>query len=289
MPLIEPIIRPPAEANNVLIQVTTGCSSNSCTFCGAYMEKPFTIKENDEIQNDIRQAARRNPRARRVFLIDGDALVIPNKRLIPILGSIEKSFPDLNRIASYVNGYNITARSDDELQELWHHKMRLAYIGLESGSETILHSCRKQSRADEMVKAVRRLEDVGIRSSVIVLLGLGGKERSAEHVRETISALNRMQPRYLSFLSVMLIPGTPLYEAAHTQAFTELSAHDFLRETRDIISGLQLKKTVFRSDHASNYLILEGRLPQDKGKLLTILDEALCGKRDMRPEFFRGL
>lgn len=289
MPHIEPIIRPPAEANSVLIQVTTGCSSNSCTFCGAYMGKPFAIKENDEIQHDIRHAARRDPRARRVFLIDGDALVIPNKRLIPILGSIEKSFPSLNRIASYANGYNITARSDDELQELWHHKMRLAYIGLESGSEDILQHCKKRSRAEEMVQAVRRLEEAGIRSSVIVLVGLGGKEHSAEHVRETISALNRMQPRYLSFLSVMLIPGTPLYDAARAKTFTELNAHDFLRETRDIISGLELKKTIFRSDHASNYLMLEGRLPQDKTRLLTILDEALCGTRDIRPEFFRGL
>jgi radical SAM superfamily enzyme YgiQ (UPF0313 family) len=289
MPNIEPIIRPPAEAESILIQVTTGCSSNSCTFCGAYMQKPFRIKDRAEIEHDIRRAAGSDPAARRVFLIDGDALVIPTEKLIPILQTIQEVFPHLARIASYVNGYNITTRSDQELTELYRHKLRLAYIGLESGSEAILEACHKRSRAEEMITAVKRLEQAGIKSSVIVLLGLGGKERSAEHVEKTITALNRMQPRYLSFLSVMLIPGTPLYEDARKKTFTELGPHDLLREARSIIAGLELKKTVFRTDHASNYRMLEGRFPHDKTRLLETLDEAIKGNRHLRPEFFRGL
>ena len=221
--------------------------------------------------------------------MDGDALVLKNDQLSPILERLAQVFPKLSRIASYANGYNITARSDAELEDLYAHKLSLIYIGLESGNPEILNRCKKRSSVEEMIEAVNRAARAGIKSSVIVLLGLGGRKYSKEHVRDTITALNRMQPRYLSFLSLMLIPGTPLYEEAQKNTFKELTADELLREARDIIQDLELKKTIFRSNHASNYLALEGRFPQDKERLLDALEAALSGEAGLRPEFLRGL
>ena len=289
MPIIEPIIRPPAEADSFLLQVTVGCSANECTFCGAYLRKKFSIKNYSEILKDIERGARRYSHTRRVFLLDGDALVIGNEKLIPLLEAIENHFPKVIRISSYVNGYSITQRTDEELRELYNHKLRLIYMGLESGSQSVLNACRKRATVDEMVEAVRRAAQVGIKSSVMVLLGLGGREHSPRHVRDTISALNRMQPRYLSFLSVMLIPGTPLFGDAHKGHFQELTAQELLDETYAIVKGLELEKTIFRTNHASNYLPLEGRFPQDKERLLEHIRSGIDGDIPLKPEIFRGL
>jgi radical SAM superfamily enzyme YgiQ (UPF0313 family) len=253
------------------------------------MGKPFTVKDSEEITSDIDKAAALYPDTRRVFLLDGDALAVSNVKLLPILKKLDEVFPKLSRIASYSNGYNITQRSSTELAELNKSKMRLIYIGLESGNQDVLDHCKKRSTADEMIDAVKRAGRVGIKSSVIVLLGLGGKEHSEKHVRDTIKALNKMQPRYLSFLSVMLIPGTPLYKECKEKRFKELNSHELLAEAHSIIKGLELEKTIFRSNHASNYLSLEGRFPQDKNKLLNNLDLAIKGEINLRPAFSRGL
>ena len=175
------------------------------------------------------------------------------------------------------------------MAELYDHKMRLIYIGLESGNQDLLDRCNKRSTADEMIKAVQKSTKAGIKSSVIVLLGLGGKKYSKEHIRDTISALNKMRPRYLSFLSLMLIPGTPLYEDAERGKFEELNSKELLVEAHDIINGLELNKTIFRSNHASNYLPLEGRFPADKNKILERLKVAIDGNMFLKPEFLRGL
>lgn len=289
MPIIEPIIRPPAEAESLLLQITTGCSRNTCTFCGAYREKSFAIKTYEEIKHDVLFYAKKYPNTRRIFLMDGDALVTQNQKLIPILDCILENFPKCARIASYANGYNITCRSENDLKELYSRKLRLIYMGLESGSQEILTRCHKRATVKEMVEAVCRLREVGIKSSVIVLLGLGGKKHSHIHIRATIEALNTMQPRYLSFLSVMLIPGTPLYDSARRGEFDELSSRQLLVEMKNILKGLELKKTIFRSNHASNFLPLEGRLPHDKKKLIATIDEALEGRVKLIPDFFRGL
>lgn len=289
MTIIEPVIRPPSEKDSFLLQVTTGCSSNYCTFCGAYMGKPFAVKDYEEIASDINAAGALYPDTRRVFLIDGDALVVDNTSLLPILEKLDEAFPKLSRVSSYANGYNITKRRNDELKELYEHKLRLIYMGLESGNQDILNRCKKRSSSDEMIEAVNTANIAGIKSSVIVLLGLGGKQYSEVHVRDTIKALNRMQPRYLSFLSVMLIPGTPLYEEREQGEFEELNSIDLLKEAYGIIKELKLEKTIFRSNHASNYLSLEGRFPQDKERLLKTLKSAISGGIKLRPEFLRGL
>lgn len=221
--------------------------------------------------------------------MDGDALVLSNSKLVPVLEKLGRAFPRLSRVSAYANGSNITRKSDPELEELYAHKLSLIYMGLESGSQLVLDRCRKTSSAEEMIRAVPRAEGAGIRSSVIVLLGLGGKKYSAEHVRDTVEALNRMQPRYLSFLSLMVIPGTPLAEEVRRGDFEELGPDALLQEAYGMILGLELKRTVFRSDHASNYLALEGNFPKDKPALLKALKAALDGKITLRPDYIRGL
>ena len=289
MPIIEPAIRPPAEADSFLLQVTIGCSSDTCSFCGVYKGKPFRVKDRAEVSADIKSQARRRPDTRRVFLMDGDALVMASSKLVPILEELESAFSQLTRVSSYANGYNITKKTDEELAELYRHKLSLIYMGLESGSQDVLDLCGKTSKVEEMIAAVAKASRAQIKSSVIVLLGLGGKKHSAEHVKGTIAALNRMQPRYLSFLSLMILRGTPLAQEVKRGDFTQLNPAELLKETYEILKGLKLKKTVFRSDHASNYLPLEGSLPKDKMKLLHILESAMDGGIRLKPESFRGL
>ena len=289
MPIIEPVILPPSEANSFLLQVTTGCSANTCTFCGAYKNKPFKIKKYQEVVADIEEEKRFNPDTRKVFLLDGNALVVQNEKLIPVLQKLNESFPRLTRISTYANGDDITRRSLTELQALSNLKLKLMYMGLESGSQTILDRCHKKPTVEQMIQAVRLAESVGIKSSVMVILGLGGKTLSPLHVKETITALNKMQPRFLSFLSLMLIPNTDLYLQAQQGRFQELPARELLQEAHDILSGLDLTQTIFRSNHASNYLPLAGRFPHDKAMLLSQIQAALQGKIHLRPEYFRGL
>lgn len=289
MPIIEPAIRPPAEADSFLLQVTVGCSADSCTFCGVYKSKAFSVKSPKEIKADINWYACRYPGTRRVFLMDGDALVLANNKLLPILEELDKAFPRLRRISTYANGFNITKKDDSQLEELYQHKLRLIYLGLESGSQEVLNQCRKSSSVEEMVEGLNRLTKFGIKSSVIVLLGLGGKKNSKEHVQGTIEALNKMQPRYLSFLSLMVIPGTPLAKQVEKGEFQELNSDQLLKESYQIIRGLKLKKTIFRSNHASNYLPLEGTFPKDKDKLLNSLKLAFSGQKQLRPNYLRGL
>jgi radical SAM superfamily enzyme YgiQ (UPF0313 family) len=288
MPIVEPVIRPPSEAESFLLQVTVGCSANSCSFCGAYLKKPYRIKDKREIEGDIEEWRRQAPETRRVFLLDGDALAAGNDIVVPVLERLNDAFPRLGRVASYANGFNITGRSDSELRELAERRLSLVYIGLESGSQQVLDRCRKKASVKEMVTAVRRADAAGIKSSVMVLLGLGGSDLGDDHVAGTIEALNRMQPRYLSFLSLMLIPGTPLFRQEERGEFELPGPAELLREARDIIAGLDLEGTIFRSNHASNYLPLAGRFPQDKTALLSTLHAALDGETPLRPERFRA-
>ncbi len=289
MPIVAPVIRPPSEAESFLLQVTLGCSADHCTFCGAYKTKPFRAKDPQEVFADMDRFAKRYPQTRRVFLMDGDALVLANEKLVPILKKLQQAFPKLSRVSAYANGSNFKRKSDEDLAELYRHKLSLIYMGLESGSQKVLDHCGKTSSVEDMVEAVRRAEKAGIRSSVIVLLGLGGKKDSGEHVRGTIEALNRMKPRYLSFLSLMVIPGTPLAEEVGRGEFVELNSQELLQEAHDILQGLELEHTIFRSNHASNYLPLEGTLPKDKPELLKVLKAGLEGKLWLRPEGWRGL
>ncbi len=285
----EAIIRPPAEAGSFILLVTRGCSHNKCTFCGAYRERKFSVRPFEEVAATIGAEAANYPDHRRVFLADGNAMVLKTAELERILDELASALPRLARVGLYANAGDVLSKSDQELRLLADKKLAIVYIGLESGSEEVLRRIKKGSTAVEMTEAVRRLQSVGIKVSLIALLGLAGRELSAEHVRDSVAVINQMQPAMLSFLSLMLIPGTSLDRAAERGEFLIPDDLAILKELREMMAGLELKSTVFRSNHASNYLPLAGRLPKDKQRLLAEIDEALAGETPLRPEYWRGL
>lgn len=282
------VIRPPSEADSLILQVTLGCSHNRCTFCGAYRDKKFRVRSLDEVRKDIAWAQRHLGDVRRVFLADGDALVLDTPTLAAIFDILAAAFPSLARVGIYANAANVLSKSDAELRLLREKKLGVAYLGLESGDAAVLEAVKKGATAAEMVEAVQRAQAAGIKMSVIALLGLAGRRGSEPHALKTAEALNAMQPRFVSFLTVMLIPGTPLHRQWERGEFQMLSPQETLVELRTAVERLELNGSIFRSDHASNYVALEGRLPKDKPRLLAEIDDCLSRGR-LRPEFVRGL
>ncbi len=285
------IIRPPSEADSYILQVTYGCSHNRCTFCGTYSGKPFRARPMAEALEDITLAGSRIPDTRRVFLADGNALVLSTERLVTILNALGAALPHLRRVGIYANARDILGKTDAELAALQQRKLEIVYLGLESGSDEVLRRVQKGVTAADMVQAVQRLRAAGIRASVIGLLGLGGKELSQEHAGQTGRIVSAMNPEYFSMLSLMLIPGTELHRQWQAGRFELPEPAELLQELRMVIARLDgLSRCVFRTNHASNYLPLAGTFSRDKARLLTTLDEALSrGQSALRPEAWRAL
>lgn len=270
-----PLFRPPGEAESLVLQVDQGCPHNRCTFCGMYRSLPYRRLPLDQVKNLIADEGRLNPGAQRIFLADGDVMQRPFDDLQAMLNLLNEHFPRLARVSLYANGSSIAAKSDQELRALRALKLHTLYMGLESGDEEILKHCRKGEIASQMVAAGIMAQEAGLRMSVMVLLGLGGSEHSREHAERTAEALNRMQPRLLSSLRVIPVPGTELFEQAAKTGFRQLTEWGIVRELRDIMARLELKSTVFRGNHSSNVIALEGRFPHDKQRLLAELDNLL--------------
>jgi radical SAM superfamily enzyme YgiQ (UPF0313 family) len=285
------VIRPPSEADSYLLQITYGCSHNRCTFCGTYMDKPFRGRPLDEALQDIAVASRQMPDVRRVFLCDGNALVLDMDHLTDVLDALNAAFPLLRRISIYANARDILAKSESELAVLREKGLELIYLGLESGSDEVLRRVDKGSTAAEMVAGVTRAKEARMRVSVIALLGLGGAELSDEHADGTAHVVNAMDPQYLSMLTLMLVPGTPLHRQCQSGEFQLPEPEALLGELRRVIAGTEgLSRCVFRTNHASNYVPLAGTLSRDKERLLGVLDGALGRGRDaFRPESWRAL
>jgi radical SAM superfamily enzyme YgiQ (UPF0313 family) len=285
------VIRPPSEADSYILQVTYGCSHNECAFCGTYLDKPFQVRPVAEVLEDIDFARQAWPDTRRVFLADGNALVLSHRRLATLLDALSAAFPHLQRVGVYANARDLLGKSHDELTLLRDKGLRIVYLGLESGSDEVLRRIHKGATAAEMIEAVRRAQAAGIRVSVIALLGLGGPELSAEHAEATGRAVSAMDPRYLSLLTLMLVPGTPLHRQYREGGFRLLEPAALLAELRQVLVHLDgLSGCIFRTNHASNYLPLAGTLPKDKPRLLATLDDALAqGRGALRPEAWRGL
>lgn len=283
------VIRPPSEANSLILQITLGCSHNKCGFCGTYLDKPFRKKPLAEVCAEIDSMLSYAGSVRRVFLADGDAMVLSQAQLVKILDHLGKSFPQLQRVGIYASVKGILRRSPEELEELKAKKLGIAYLGLESGSAEVLRRINKGATPQQQVDATRKAQAAGIKMSVIALLGIGGKELSKTHAAETAAVLNKMQPRYASFLTLMLVPGTELAARAGRGEFELLDPIECLGELREIVRGLELEKTIFRTNHASNFLALEGTLGKDKERILNELDRGLSGETALRPEIFRGL
>lgn len=285
------VVRPPSEARSYILQVTYGCSHNRCTFCGTYLDKPFRIRPEEEVLEDITLAGQLMPHTRRVFLADGDAMVLSTRRLVPILDALAPAFPHLERVGIYTNARDLLNKSEDDLALLRRKGLGIVYLGLESGSDEILRRIRKGAAASEMAQAVRKARAAGMRASVIAILGIAGPELSSAHAEATGRVVSEMDPDYFSLLTLMLVPGTELHRQWQAGEFQLMTPEAMLAELRQVIGHLDgLSHCVFRTNHASNYLPLAGTLPQDKARLLATLDEALArGKAALRPEAWRAL
>ncbi len=282
-------IRPPSEADSILLQVTVGCSHNKCTFCGSYKDKRFKIKDDQTILDDIKFASRYMHRQKRVFLMDGDALIIPQKRLLWILESINAYLPWIERIGVYANVKSIRKKSPEELQQLREQKLSIAYLGVESGDDGILEDVNKGTNSREQIQMGQKLKQAGIKISVTVLLGLGGRDGSMQHAKNTGQLLTEMDPEYVGALTVMLIPGTPLYDKYERKEFELPNQEEILRELREMLKYTNLSKGLFISNHASNYLPIKVQFPGDKQKGLDMIDSALKGEVGLKPEWMRAL
>jgi radical SAM superfamily enzyme YgiQ (UPF0313 family) len=283
------IIRPPSEANSILLQVTVGCSRNKCTFCGTYRGERFQIKPDKIILEDIAFAANHCKRQRRVFLCDGDALIIPQKRLLNILIEIEKQLPWVTRVGVYANAKSLNMKTSEQLEELRSHGLGIAYMGLETGDDVTLKNIDKGATADYMIRMGRKARAAGIKLSITVLLGIAGRQRSLNHARETGRVLSAIDPEYVGALSLMLIPGTPLFRDFKAGDFALIEPAEMLQELRTMIAHTDLSRGLFHANHASNYLPIKARLPRDKETTLKLIDNALAGKISLKPEYLRAL
>jgi len=283
------IIRPPSEANSILIQATVGCSHNKCTFCGTYTGERFRIKPDSIIMEDIAFAANYCRRQRRVFLCDGDALIIPQKRLLKILTEIENQLPWVTRVGIYANAKSLKMKTPDELKALKDHGLGIAYMGLESGDDDTLKKINKGSSADEMIQMGKKAKAAGIKLSITVILGIAGRKRSGIHAEETGRVLSAIDPNYIGALSLMLIPGTPMDAQYQAGEFPLLEPDEMLAELRTIIAHTHLSRGLFHANHASNYLPIKAKLPKDKDVTLKLIDQALAGKIALKPEWLRAL
>ena len=284
-----PVFRPPSEATSYILQVVYGCSWNRCTFCYMYPEVKFQLRPMDEVRADIADAARVMPDQRRVFLADGDAMVLGERRLLEILEALHESFPRLERVGIYTDAKGVLRKSDATLQRLRDAGIGIVYMGLESGSERVLRRLRKEASAVEMTEAIQRARGAGIASSVIALIGAGGRELSGEHADDTAAVVSAMAPDYFSLLTLMILEGTPMSKELDEGSYEPLTPIGTLEEMRRILRGLEMDRPcVFRTNHASTYLPLSGTLPGDKARMLERLDWAIDNKV-LRPEAFRAL
>ncbi len=284
------IIRPPSEAYSLLLQVTVGCSHNLCTFCETYKGKKFRIKSVEEIREDILEAGRyRN--IQRVFLCDGDALIIPQAKLTEIIRMIKSEIKGVERISTYGNAKSALKKTPEELAELCELGLNMVYLGVETGSEVLLRRIRKGVTVAQTIEAGRRIKKAGMLLSVTVILGLGGIERSTEHALETAKVLTAIDPDYVGALTLMLIPGTPIYDEYKSGQLPQPDQFGYLTELSMIISHADFTDCFFTANHASNYLPIRAGLPQDKEHVIELINRIISGadKSMLRPEHLRAL
>ncbi len=285
------IYRPPSEANSLILRATIGCSYNRCTFCGMYRDRAFRVRPLAEVEREIAAAAAIDPGVRRVFLADGDALVARASFLEAVLAALRRAFQRLARVGCYASPQALAVRTVAEMARLRELGLTLYYLGVESGEDRVLAALEKGVDGAEMVRLANKATSAGVKLSTMILLGAGGEALSESHAQASAAVINRIQPRYLSTLAMMPVPGTPLFEAVEQGTYAEMAPLALARELRTFIARLELGGTIFRSNHASNYLALAGTLPKDRGRLLAELDAALADPdaAPFRAEWRRGL
>lgn len=283
------IIRPPSEADSILLQVTVGCSHNKCTFCGTYKGVRFRIKEQEIIDRDIAYASRNFPFLRRVFLTDGDALIVPQPRLVEILQKIRRSMPWIQRVGLYGNAKSILRKSVEQLKELRELGLGIVYLGVESGDPDTLRAIRKGVSREKLLEAGQRVRKAGLKLSVTVLLGIAGRERSLQHAQATGSLLTAMDPHYVGALTLMVLPNTELGAQVRQGLFPLLTPRELLQELGVMLAHTSLSRGLFLSNHASNYLPLKVKMPSEKEKGLALIEAALNNQVPLKPEWMRAL
>ena len=290
---IEPVFRPPSEANSLILQVTNGCSWNQCTFCDMYTaaQKKFRPKSLDDIEQEIIRVAQDGYRYRRIFLADGDAMSLSFRRLHGIMTLINRYLPDTQRVSSYCLPRNLKNKTIDELQQLQAMGLSLMYVGCETGDDLLLQKIRKGETFDSSLAALQKIKAAGMKSSVMILNGLGGTKYSEQHAINSAELMNRAQPDYLATLVVTFYHGEERFQQAFGGDFVALQPPQLFAEMKILLSHLELEKTIFRSDHASNYLVLKGVLGRDKPVLLGQVERALQADSNisLRAEWQRSL
>lgn len=285
------IYRPPSEASSLLLQVSVGCSHNECTYCTMYTEKTFRSKPMEVIHRDIAEAAALGPQTRRLFLCDGDALILSTRRLLEILGEIRTHLPWIERVSSYGDTRSVLKKSPEDLRALREAGLGMIYHGVESGADEVLHRIIKGGTRSEVMETAERLRTADIAHSVILLLGIGGEDLSEVHARETASLLTAIDPPYVGVLTTTVLPGTPLGNAEAAGEFTLPGKFQLLDELRTIVRDSDLSNCRFSSNHASNYLPMRSVLPGHKDAILEALEHVLSERdeRMLKPEHLRGL
>ena len=282
------IFRPPSEAHSLILQATIGCSWNRCTFCVAFTEKVFRARSLDELGQDIDSILPRLKNTTRIFLADGNALCIPTDELEAMLSMLYSRFGRLERVSIYGGPLDIAEKSVEELRRLKEAGLDLVYFGLESGSDEVLRRVKKGAKAATMIETARKVKEAGLILSVIYILGLGGKELTDEHARETARVISAQDPHYAAALTLMVEPGAAIEKDVISGDLTLLTPRQGLEELRVMVEGLNVSDCVFRANHASNYVPFRGTLPGDKEDLLAQIDKALRDE-NYKAEWLRGL
>ncbi len=281
------VYRPPSEAYSLIIQATIGCSHNKCTFCDMYKDEKFRIRKIEEIEEDLEMARVAYKNIQRIFLADGNALVLKTQDLKSILLKIRQLFPECERIGIYSAPKDILRKTPEELFELKEAGLGIAYLGIESGSDKILKNVEKGATAQEMIEAGKKIVASGIELSVTLISGLGGRENWVEHARESAKVINAINPRYLGLLTLLVQPGTEMYEEIQSGKFQILTPKEVVLETKELIENIEVENCIFRSNHASNYVVLAGTLSKDKPRLLKQLNQIENTEFHFKDEHFR--
>jgi|SRR6056297_1899488 len=282
------VYRPPSEGKSYILQVTIGCSHNKCSFCSMYKDKKFRVRNIDEIFEDLKYARDYYNKVRRIFLADGDALILKTKDLESILKEIKRLFPECERIGIYSTPGDILRKPLEDLVKLKNLGLGIIYLGIESGSDLILSQVNKGFTRDEIIQAGQKAKESGIPLSVTLISGLGGKDNWKEHALSSADLVNQINPEYVSLLTLMMEKNTDLYTKYKNGDFDVLSPKEVAVETKLFLKNTNLKNSVFRSNHASNYIPLKGTLNKDRKKLISEIDEALKNE-EFTDERFRSL
>ena len=285
-----PLYRPPAEANNIIIQVTYGCSYNNCTFCSMYKSKSYQVRELEEVYKEIDALSCVYPESRKIFLADGDALSLETEHLLSLLHYLKKSFPKLNRVSLYASAQNILNKSTLELEKLFLNGLNLLYYGIESGNNEVLKKITKGVNQSQIIESLNKASEVGMKISATVILGIGGRKYSQEHIRDSAKIINETTVTYLSTLQLGLEEESKEKFYKHFSDFSMLDDSQLLEEQKRFLELLNPKnRIIFRSNHASNALHLAGNLPRDKHRLVQEVQVALdIGVSAFIPKAFRG-